>query len=455
MEIGYLVLLIVIMIVLFAVLKRPMHEVMLVSFAIVAVISGHAKEIIPFLVKASNNYLVFTIAAFMAFSAILSETGIIRDFINLIIALVGRVSGGAGYMALATSSIFGALSGTGPGCASAVGVVAIPAMKKTGFKAEHAAAVEMAASALAPVIPPSGTVTSSFAVLMVAYPACCTFSQYWVMMWGISVWYIIEQTIVLAIMIKRHKIKPIPKEDRLPLNVALREGWKALLMPVIVFLPFLFDSMFSSTLIASRLGEAGASTFSGALLVMVPSICPADVWLISRKRENRITLQKFFLSFKECVSTISPLILMVIGGFAMSELFNAIGVGERVSALVAGKHIPLWTVAVFVPLCLGLLGMFLEANAVIYMLQLPLMTIALAAGVNPILVAALMSVMSTSLGHMTPPFAPSMYVAMGIAEADFSKTVKCAVVYAFAHYLVTVLILLGCLPILGIAHFVS
>ena len=181
MEILYLVLLIAIMIVLFAVLKRPMHEVMLVSFAVVAVLSGNAGSIVPFLVKASNNYLVFTIAAFMAFSVILDKTGVIREFINLIIALVGRFSGGAGYMALVASSFFGALSGTGPGCASAVGVVAIPAMKKTGFRPEHAAAVEMAASALAPTIPPSGTVTSSFAVLISVFPLCCSFSQYWLL----------------------------------------------------------------------------------------------------------------------------------------------------------------------------------------------------------------------------------------------------------------------------------
>ena len=45
-------------------------------------------------------------------------------------AAVGRFSGGAGYVALAASAAMGALSGTGPSNAAAVGVITIPTMKR-------------------------------------------------------------------------------------------------------------------------------------------------------------------------------------------------------------------------------------------------------------------------------------------------------------------------------------
>ena len=153
-----------------------MYEVIPAAFLLLTIVTGSLPHIFRYMSAAANTYLLYTIAAFICFSVIFEKTGVIRDLINIIMAAVGRFSGGAGYVALAASAAMGALSGTGPGNAAAVGVITIPTMKKSGYSAELAATVEMAASSLGPVIPPSGAIIVLFGALDAFSPDTYTFS---------------------------------------------------------------------------------------------------------------------------------------------------------------------------------------------------------------------------------------------------------------------------------------
>ena len=341
MEVLYLFIAIAIIIALFVVFKRPMYEAVFITFLFICIISGNLHNLGKYIVSVSSNYLLFAILAFIGFSVVLEKTGIIYDFINLIAAFVGRFSGGAGYVALLASAGFGALSGTGPGNAAAVGVIAIPSMKKSGFSSELAATVEMAASSLGPVIPPSGTVNVTFAMVCALYPNCCTFSQYWVLMWGISLWFILERLVTLFILIKKEHVQPIPKEERLSIPEALKKGWAALLLPIIIFIPFFLDSQFSSTLFTARLGAEGAAALTSTLLSMIPGLSIAYILLVTRKKV-RIKTKDFMLGFRDAIEQVSPITVLVFSGFALSEVFDDIGVGERISKIVQNASIPFW-----------------------------------------------------------------------------------------------------------------
>ena len=77
--------------------------------------------------------------AFCAMSILLTKTKVIDSAIAVILALLGRVTGGAGYVSVVASAFMGALSGSGPGNVMATGSITIPAMKKSGFPPELAA----------------------------------------------------------------------------------------------------------------------------------------------------------------------------------------------------------------------------------------------------------------------------------------------------------------------------
>lgn len=449
----YLLLLIAIIIILFAGFRRPMYEIMLIGFLAMVVVTGTLENFWIYLETAARSSILYTIVGFVAFSYILDRTGVIHDFIDIIMALVGRFSGGAGYVALFASSILGSLSGSGTGNAAAIGTIAIPTMIRSGYSRELAAAVEAASSALGVVIPPSGTIAAVFGVLMATYPNCCTFSEFWMLMWGISFWFILQRVVTLFICIKVHKIKPIPKEERMPLGKALKKGWRVILLPVIILAPFMFDAMISDTFIVTRLGESGAKIFSKSLLAMTPSIAIAFVIWIGVSKGNKITFNSFFRMFESAINNIAPVTMMVFGGLAISEVFQKIGIGDAIAQMMEGLHIELWMVALVFPVVFAFLGMFLEGLTIIYMLGNVFIIMAHSVGINPILAAAMLPVVVTVMGYMTPPFAITFHICLGIADADFLKATKIIILWCVTQYIVQALILFGVLPVPGLVPF--
>ena len=110
----YIGILILIVVIGFTVFRRPMYEVAAAAFLIIMVVTGSLPHIFRYMSAAANTYLLYTIAAFICFSVIFEKTGVIRDLINIIMAMVGRFSGGAGYVALAASAAMGGCRERGP-----------------------------------------------------------------------------------------------------------------------------------------------------------------------------------------------------------------------------------------------------------------------------------------------------------------------------------------------------
>lgn len=436
----------------FVALRRPMYEVILAAFVILAIATGNLLNIPTYLAHAANTYSLYTITAFMCFSLVFEKTGIVTDMLNIIISLVGRFSGGAGYVALIASAAMGALSGTGPGNAAAIGVITIPAMKKTGYPSELAATVEMAASSLGPVIPPSGAIVVLFAALDAFAPNTYTFSQFWLFAWIISFWFLLHRFITLFFLVRKYDVKPIPKEERLPISEALKQGWKALLLPVVIFVPFLVDAFCNDSFVRARLGEAGAAASANILLTTIPSIAVAFVVVLYALKGNKTTFHKLVDCIKEGIAGIAPVIIMAFAGFCITELFNDIGVAESISAFVADKQVPMWFAAIICPLIFTVLGMFMEVTSLFVLLGPVYTALAAAAGINPMLAAMMVNPMTCAMGHMTPPFALCFYVCMGIAQSDFKETTKLSIIWCIGQYILTVLILYGFVPMFGILH---
>lgn len=445
----YFVILIAFVAVGFAITKRPMYEVLLAAFVFMVLITGNASNMWVYIVKGANSYLLYTIAAFIAFALVLEKTGVISDMINVVVALVGKVSGGAGYVALLASAAMGALSGSGPANSAAVGVITIPSMKRTGYPPALAATVEMAASSLGPIIPPSAAIVILFSALDSVFPNQYTFSQFWLFAWVIAFWFLLHRFITLFFLVRKYDVKPIPKEDRLPLGQALKQGWKALLLPVIVFVPFIIDALWKDTFVASRLGEAGAASFASILLTIVPSISIAYIALLALRKGNKFNFTQLVNCLRDGVSSIAPIIIMAFAGFAITELFNDIGVAESISEAIKGFAIPMWVAAIICPLIFTVLGMFMEVTSLFVLLGPIYITLAAAAGINPMLAAMMVNVMTCAMGHMTPPFALCFYVCMGIAESDFRETTKLAIIWCVGQFVLTVLILYGVIPMFG------
>lgn len=63
--------------------------------------------------------------------------------------------GGLGMTNVASSMLFGGISGTAIADAASIGGMMIPGMKRAGYPADFSAAVTSASSTIGPIIPPS------------------------------------------------------------------------------------------------------------------------------------------------------------------------------------------------------------------------------------------------------------------------------------------------------------
>ena len=91
---------------------------------------------------------------FVLFGALLERAGAGEYFIKLAYAMLGKYSGGPAKASVVASGLTGIISGSSTANVVTTGVFTIPLMKKSGFTAEKAAAVEVAASTNGQLMPP-------------------------------------------------------------------------------------------------------------------------------------------------------------------------------------------------------------------------------------------------------------------------------------------------------------
>ncbi|MCF8476647.1 MAG: TRAP transporter fused permease subunit [Pseudolabrys sp.] len=94
------------------------------------------------------------IVIFVILGAFLEKTGVGSLIIDAAYRLTGQRTGGPGLAAVASSGLFGMISGSGVANVVTTGTFTIPLMKRVGYRAEFAGAVEAAASTGGAYMPP-------------------------------------------------------------------------------------------------------------------------------------------------------------------------------------------------------------------------------------------------------------------------------------------------------------
>lgn len=451
-ELIYLFALLITIVVVFIFLKRPIYEAMFFGYLVMIIILSRFDKLFEYLIKPATNTLFYAIVAFLSLAFIFSQTNVVRAIIDFILALVGRFRGGAGYVSLFASTFMSALSGTGPGNVAATGVFTIPTMIDTKFPRELAATVEMSASSLGPMIPPSGTILLAFGVLETMYPGKYSLSGFWMAVWGVGIWFILQRFITLYILCRKYKVTPIAKEEIPDLKDAIKRDWKSLLVPLIIFIPLFLDFQFKDTFFANRLGVDGAKAFSSSVILFTPGVAAIYTLLISRKDfQGGFSIKRLFSLFKKGVKQIVPVAATVYFAYSISYLFGDAEVGASLGAYVESFNMTKIQLAIFFPIFTTFLGMILPGSSQIAIFGAGILGALVAVDINPLLVAAMLPAITGALEGMTPPLALVMYAAMGIAESDIKKTSILALVWVGIHLILAILILTGVLPILFIS----
>ncbi|WP_070121774.1 TRAP transporter large permease subunit [Bacillus marinisedimentorum] len=452
LPIFYLIGLVAFVAILFVGFKRPMYEVMTFSFLFIILVSGQFEMFWSSLLYPSTSSLFYAIFAFMVVAVIFDATRVVERIINLMLSVVGRFRGGAGYVSLLGSTFMASLSGTGPGNVAATGVFTIPTMKKAGYPAKLAATTEMSASMLGNIIPPSGIVLLTFGILEGISPGSISLSQWFVVAYAVGFWFFLQRWLTLWGMCKYYKVKPIANEDIPKFSKSLKIGWPALVLPALIFIPLFADAQFKDMII-SRIGEDGAAAFSSSVLMFTPGLAGAYAIGIGKKAffsGSETNIGQMITTLKGSLQKVVPIGVTIYMAYATSQVFAGMGMEQVVRDwfVSLGMTVPL--MIVILPLFFMILGMVLPGSAQIAILGGAMIAAFGSLGGDPVLFAVLLPAMTGALEGMTPPLALGLFVAMGIAGSGFKETSKLALVWILLHVLLSMLLLTGLLPIVGL-----
>lgn len=169
---------------------------------------------------------------FIFFGSFLQKSGASRFFIDLPLALAGRSAGGPAKVAVMASALFGSISGSAIANTVATGTFTIPMMKRAGFRAHVAGAIEPAASIggmfMPPVMGAGGFLMAELTGL--PYASIMLMSVFPAFLYFLSV------LTMVHFEAKKHNIQGLQEELPRPIEILRKEWFMSLPLVVIVVL---------------------------------------------------------------------------------------------------------------------------------------------------------------------------------------------------------------------------
>ncbi|MCB1329080.1 MAG: TRAP transporter fused permease subunit [Maritimibacter sp.] len=352
------------------------------------------------------------VLVFIVFGAILMASGAGDLLMKIANRLTGGLTGGAAHAAVASSALFGTLSGAAISNVVSTGVMTIPVIKKAGFRPAFAGAVEAAASTGGQIMPPVMGVVAFFVAGQI----------------GLEYRYIVVAAIVpaafyylgtfLAVYFEARRlgIGPLPASERPRLT---RADWVqnlVFVVPLGTLSYFLFAQ--------PSVPKAG---FYGILAALISSLVLfPDFRSWKRVRGALVDAGRMSASMIVVVTAIGLIVgLIQVSGFA-----------GRLSLLLAQvAEGPLPVVLLVVAFGAIVLGMGLPPGATYFII-----VIALSSGIDTVglapLTLHLFVVVFAMMSTVTPPVALAAFAAAPIANANPIRTGFEAARIALAGFLI-------------------
>ena len=358
-------------------------------------------------VNVCSKYIV----VFIIFGAFLERTGISNFFIQLANCVAGRFSGGPAKVSVISSALCGMVSGSSVGNTVTTGSVTIPMMKKTGYKAEFAGAVEAAASTGGQIMPPIMGAAAFLMADFIGVPYSSILSRAILP----AILYFAGIFITVHLEAKRLGLSGIPKEELPKFKLLVRKIY--LLLPLVMLVVWVSGNYMTMQ---------RAASFAIVLSIVVSLF----------DKENRITLPKFFDALEAggkstiTVATACGVAGIISGSITMTGLAN-----ELINGIIAISNNHLIIALFLTMLCCIVLGMGVPTTANYCIMAATCAPILIRMGV-PALAAHFFVFYFGIVADITPPVALAAYAGSAIAKANPMKTAFNASRLAIAVFIV-------------------
>jgi TRAP transporter 4TM/12TM fusion protein len=327
---------------------------------------------------------------FIIFAGFVSMTGIGDFFVRLATALAGRLTGGPAKVSVFSSALLGTISGSGVANVMMDGVFTIPMMKRIGYGATFAAAVEAVASIGGQIMPPIMAAAAFIMADFVGVP----FRQVALAATIPALLYFFCVFVTVHFEARRLGLRRVPREEMPRLGLTLRrDGY--LLLPLVALIGYLY---------------AGFSEEMAALMAV------GTTFLVSFVRRRSalgpVRLLKAFETGARAGVTVA--MAVAAAGLVIGCLFLS-GIGLKFSyMLMTLSGGQLWLALIYTTFAAFLLGLSLPTTAVYLTLAIIVAPGLVQMGV-PKLAAHMFIFYMGVTSDLTPPTCLSPFAAAAIA----------------------------------------
>lgn len=401
----------------FILLQLPISYAMCVS-ALEFLIVNH-DSFVMFAQKTAASFSdtnMLALPSFLFVGCFMNEVGLTDRLFGMCEKWLGHLPGGLAHANILASMIFAGMSGSALADAGGLGTIEVKAMSEAGYDKDFSIAVTAASSGIGPIIPPS----INF-VVWAFLSGCSTLAMFdagyipgFLMGFSMMIW--------SAIAIKTQGIK-CPTVARSSMGEKWKATWHAL--PALGGPAILIFGVSSGAFTPAECGTV-AAIYCVLCAFFLKRLNPSMFM-----RALRNTVQSVGMSMCLCATGLIFDWVIVTSGL-VTVMSNAIlALGSRVLVLIALNLILLF------------LGCFIGSMQILIMVAPLLMNIADAIGMNYITMGV-MAVLNVTIGLITPPMAPALFVTCKATGGNFETALKYTV--QFLIPMVVTLLLVNFVP---------
>jgi len=348
----------------------------------------------PDFVSGMASFPLLAIPFFVLAGVILEQAGLAAKIARLFELLVGRATGGLAIVAVLTCMFWGALSGSGPATTAAVGLILISPMLRHGYDKDFAGATVADAASLSIIIPPS--------IAFIIYGTITGISVSRLFIAGILPGIFMGTGIIATawIVSKRRGYRGAEARGSIQeILSALRESFWALLSPVII-LGGIYTGIFTPT--------------EAAVVAVFYSLFIAAVVY------RTVTLRKLVKMLVDATVTTAVILFIVVFAGIFSLAATRLGLTDSIATWITQVSPNALVIVLLVNVLLLILGMFLDAISISYLLLPILMPVLKQFDMDP-LGYGVIFITALAIGQITPPVGVNLFTAANLLDSSVDR----------------------------------
>lgn len=379
---------------------------------------GSIPQLINNAFSGANSTPILAVPLFIFGGIIMAEGGISKKLFNFFAFFVGRFHGGIPCAVILTCLFYGAISGSGPATAAAVGAMCVPFLVSLGYERQWSAAIIVVAGGLGVIIPPS--------IPFILYSLATGVSTGDLFIGGILPGILIGLCLMIYCIIhcrrkgeNRERIQDAMSEFKnMGFGRLFIDSLPALLCPIIV-LGGIYAGFVTPT-------EAACISVFYALIVAL---------FIYRSIKFKDILEIMVTA----VRTYAGLAFVLAFATAFGRVLSLTGASSAITAFITGTFDSVWVALTVCVVLFLILGMVMDTGPAIIILAPILLPAMEAMGMDPVHFGVVL-VCCLAIGLATPPFGLNLFVVANISQEKPMAIARQAVPFILTFLIALILI---------------